>query len=92
MDLLYSCLPPDIMEQIFSLHVVTGNDREDKLIWSITNSGILSVKITYLSLSLAMMISYIIPWKWDFILKLKLPLKLVTFPSTIGNGKVLTNV
>ncbi|XP_048422575.1 uncharacterized protein LOC125469371 [Pyrus x bretschneideri] len=88
-DLLYSCLPPDIVEHIFSLHVGIANHRDDKVIWSLTNSGTFSVKTAYLSLFGD---DDIIPWKWNFIWKLKLPPKLVTFLWTIGHGKILTNV
>lgn len=50
MDLWYSCLPPTIVEKNFSLHVGIANNREDKLIWSLTKSGTFSVKTASLSL------------------------------------------
>ncbi|KAK9939901.1 hypothetical protein M0R45_016581 [Rubus argutus] len=87
-DLLSSCLPLNIVDQI--LNVPPGFDGcgDDTQIWGETSNDIFYVKSAYTIVSNS---PCLINSPWKFIWKLEIPPKLKTFVWVLCHGKLLTN-
>ncbi|KAL5820850.1 hypothetical protein ACOSQ3_022732 [Xanthoceras sorbifolium] len=81
---LATVLPWNIIHKITKIHI--GN-IPDKIIWGGCSKGNFSVKTAYN----LMLDSDSPPWQWNFIWKLKLPPKVLTFLWSLLHGKILTN-
>ncbi|CAL2267138.1 unnamed protein product [Prunus armeniaca] len=85
---LMECLPINIVNLILSIHAGYNGSGEDKCIWQATSNGQFYVKTAYSTFYLD---EGSVNWKWDFIGKLHVPLKVKTFLWLLCHKKLLTN-
>lgn len=88
-QLLLTCLPVQIVNQISKIHLSQSDDVSDKQIWQPTSNGSFSVRSAY-NVAIACDNDSIMAWKgiWSF----NIPPKLKIFAQTVAHGRLLTNM
>ncbi|KAK3193441.1 hypothetical protein Dsin_024751 [Dipteronia sinensis] len=85
---LSSVLPWNIVHRIMNIHAGRRQSGHDKVIWGLSNNGDFSVKSAY---DTHYMIDASFSWKWNFLWKLQIPLRVQSFLWILLHGKLLTN-
>ncbi|KAK3229436.1 hypothetical protein Dsin_001317 [Dipteronia sinensis] len=86
---LKSILPWHIVLRIISIHICWRKSELDKAIWGLSKSGDFSVKSAY---DFHYKFCGISSWQWNFIWKLRLPPRVLSFLWILLHDKLLTNV